>query len=141
MTGDPARDNRSLLDPREEGAGWARPSQILRPNYGFTLGSGYATYLTNPTTAQCQKLLGFSRRGVSLALLCSYSSDYQTGCTRNQQTSQANTLKAARYMVRSLFVQKYRKIRWITSIRLMKTPIVPTANPSTLDNLLSLKVA
>src|SRR6266481_3699068 len=55
-----------MAPPREEGAGWARPSQILRPHYGFTLSSGYATYLTNPTTAQCQKLLGFSRRGVSL---------------------------------------------------------------------------
>ena len=55
-----------MAPPREEGAGWARSSQILRPNYGFTLSSGYATYLTHPTTAQCQKLLGFSRRGVSL---------------------------------------------------------------------------
>jgi hypothetical protein len=56
-----------MAPPREEGVGWACPSQILRPNYGFTLSSGYATYLTNPTTAQCQKLLGFSRRGVSQA--------------------------------------------------------------------------
>src|SRR6266550_3634123 len=54
-----------MAPPREEGAGWARPSQILRSNYGFTLSSGYATYLTHPTTAQCQKLLDFSRRGVS----------------------------------------------------------------------------
>src|SRR5260221_4086827 len=54
-----------MAPTRGEGAGWARPSQILRPNYGFTLSSGYATCLTNPTTAQCQKLLGFSRRGVS----------------------------------------------------------------------------
>jgi hypothetical protein len=31
----------------------------LRPNYGFTLSSGHATCLMNPTTAQCQKLLDF----------------------------------------------------------------------------------
>ena len=55
----------SMAPLRGTGAGWACLSQILRPNYGFTLSSGYATYLTNPTTAQCQKLLGFSRRGVS----------------------------------------------------------------------------
>ncbi len=56
-----------MAPPRGTGVGWVRLSQILSPHYGFTLSSGYATCLTNPTTAQCQKLLGLSRCGVSLA--------------------------------------------------------------------------
>src|SRR5262249_14950685 len=51
--------------PGGDCAGWVRLSQILRPHYGFTLSSGYATCLTNPTTAQCQKLRGFIPCGVS----------------------------------------------------------------------------
>ena len=55
-----------MAPPRGTGAGWARLSQILRPNYGFTLSNGYATCLMEATTEPCQKLLGFSRRRVSL---------------------------------------------------------------------------
>jgi hypothetical protein len=51
--------------PRGESAGWVRLSQIVRPNDGFMLSSGYAICLMNPTTAQCQKLLSLSRCRVS----------------------------------------------------------------------------
>ena len=54
-----------MAPPSGTGVGWVRLSQILRPNYGFTLSSGHATCLTNPTTAQCQKLRGFIPCGVS----------------------------------------------------------------------------
>ena len=39
---------RARASLREEGAGWVRPSQIWRPNYGFTLSSGYATSSHKP---------------------------------------------------------------------------------------------
>src|SRR5215470_15095431 len=59
-------DQRARASPRGTGVGWVRLSQIVRPHYGFTLSSGYATCLTNPTTAPCQKLRGFIPCGVSL---------------------------------------------------------------------------
>lgn len=54
-----------MAPPMGTGVGWVCLSQILRPHYGVTLSSGYATCLTNPTTAQCQKLRGFIPCGVS----------------------------------------------------------------------------
>jgi hypothetical protein len=54
-----------LAPPRRDCAGWVRAPPILRPNYEFTLSSGYVTCLMSSTTAQCQKLRGFNPCRVS----------------------------------------------------------------------------